>query len=234
MPTNILPIFSRIILIIASVALTACVSPEKVDLDKAAGAKIKKIALLKVNESQDISVMNEGDRNFGRGSARETNSKILQLAINERKILMGPLMSAKIKEEFLKKGIEVSYLENQNTKFSADEKSVDYSLIETDVDAILHVWFDVTGYASPLHSTEYEPWIQVGAKLVDARSKQVLYYRIFKSGYGKSHKDIYDVGYNKKYRFGSFDLLMRNADEAIEGILNSHRMTATKIAEQIK
>jgi len=220
------------------------IGPEKVEFDKAANANIKKIALLGIHETRKITVQNIGGVSalggmIGSAIKAVHNNDLAQKfvqAINDKKIRMGPPMAEAVKANLTQKGYEVIYLEKEYPKLASDGKSDDYSHIQTDADAILTVWFGVTGYRSPGASTDYKPWVLVFARLIDARTKNVLYYRHFKAGEGSPSFSIIDteeVVIDDKYKFGSGDALLANVDEATEGIIACHRVVAAKIGEHL-
>ena len=230
----------RWIAVAGFLALTACAQMERVRYDPS--NRIRKIALLAVNEPAP-QVVNEGGVATFLGMAGGlvqagidvSNSARLQQAFNERRIRIGAQLAAALRDELRARRYEVEYLEGQRARLAADGKGLDYSGITTDADAILNVWYGTVGYLSPALSTDYHPWINVGARMVDARTKQVLYYRIFTGGWsGATAGNVENVGFDEKYKFGSVDALIARVDQSAEGIVETQRRVAARIAQHLR
>jgi hypothetical protein len=234
--------FARAFLALAlALAAAGCVTIEKVDYDKAANARVKKIALLPVEEPLAATVMNIGGAAAGfgliggliQGSMNEANSKRLTEAFDNRKIRFADEMAAALARELRVRGFEVVRLESAPPVLGVDGKTYDYSRVQTDADAILHVKIGVNGYAAGAFSLDYEPWVTVGARLVDARTRRPIYVRVLKGGFGSSSERVEDVGYDLKYRWGSANELMDDVDRVADGLRDVHRRIAERIAQNL-
>jgi len=240
--------FWRIFALLAFVFLAGCAqAPKKVDLDKTVGEKIKKIVVLQVKEPKRIVIMGSAGQQLGisfllgpmiggaiNNAVINSRSEIFAKELNDRSIKIGPLVANTLQEKLRQQGFEVVYLPNESVRLTSDGKEDDYSHIKTDADAILNVWLNVVGYTLPPSSDDYQPWLSVGARLLDTKTKKVLYFRIFNIGSEfVNNEDIETLSSNEKYRYDSFDALIMRFDQAVEGIENSQEKVVNRIVQQI-
>ena len=140
------------------------------------------------------------------GNIIDQNSKDFVQILNDKKISFGSSLSSVIVQKFRTSVFEVYYLHDETAKLKSDGKTVNYDHIQTDADAILNVWFGVIGYIA-LPFSDYQPSVYVGAELLDAHTKERLYYRIFHVGRSYVAKNIVKIDPDIKYKFSSFDTL---------------------------
>ena len=230
-----------------AVLMTACATPVAHQQELAASerARIRKVALLRVAEPQRMGVVDLGAIKGGglaggligaaiMGNVTDKRSKEFVDAIKTRKIRLGVALAESIQKELRGAGYTVKYLATENPKFAPDGKSDDYSHIQTDADAILNVWYDTTGYVAPAMGEEYRPWLNLKARLLDARTKQVLYYQEFSLGMPRKAERVDHLEAEGPYRYGSFDALMAKVDEAAEGLRKNQERVALRLAQQIR
>lgn len=234
--------FISIVLLLAAGLATGCVNIQRADYDKTANSRVHKVALLRIVEPGRPVVMNVGGAAgaFGlvggvvQANLDESHAKDFKEALDARNVKFAPDLAQSIMELLRSKGFEVVYLEGQRPKLGADGKSVDYSGIQTDADAILNVWFGTNGYVSPSFSGAYQPWVSIGAEVVDARTRQRMYYRIFRSGFTTNIENIEDVGFDERYKFDSAGDLVQSVDKAVEGLKDSYKRVVQRMGSHLK
>jgi hypothetical protein len=234
----------QILCVCAAVILCGCATPlERVELAKDEVEKVRRIALLRVNESQNITARTEapaiGFIAGGLGAAAvelanvDRAQKFSQL-INESKLFMGPDMAAALQQTLTAQGFEVEYLAHTVPKLMSDGSTLDYSDISTDADAILNVWFGDTGYHANSPSAAYRPWTVVHVRLLDARSKKIWYHAVFSGGVAVTNENALYVPGCEKPRYQNEESLLSNPREAVGGIKGCHRMLAQSIARSLR
>jgi hypothetical protein len=232
-----------ILLVIVLSSLVSCASVPKQAFDKKDAAPVKRIALLQVAEPNDYLVQNMGGAAMAFGliggliAAADASSKsdLFTQKMKEQKLTLRGQMAQAIAERLNAQGYEVVYLSDQRPRVKED-KNADYSQIKTDADAILDVWFTVVGYLSPQGSPDYQPWIGTVARLVAANDGSQLYFQSFNYGakLGYSRDTIEYLPAESKYAYRSFDALMTNSDEAIQGLRQGIPPITTRIIEQLR
>lgn len=152
-------------------------------------------------------------------------------------IKFGPALVMALQKQLQENGYRVQYLANEGPKTASDGKTATYSHIQTDADAILHVWFGTQGYVKTMHwGSVYQPWLIVSARLIDVRTKAVVYfqtYSVYPQKAGGSLDDWEHIEADDRYKYDSFESLMAKFDEATEGIMHSERIVAARIAQQL-
>jgi hypothetical protein len=223
--------------------LTGCASVQNVSLDKTSRAQLKSVALLRIGESQffqvrDFSGMSALGGAIGgaiQGAVDDKRAKQFLQAVNDKNVKFADVMVAKLQAELQKSGIQMEYLSEKAPKLAADGKTDDYSDIATDKDAILNVWFGATGFVNTAKlSTEYQPWLVVHARLVDPKTKAIIYQKTFNAGYEAKIANAVFVSLDPKYKFGNFDDLMSRVDLGIEALMSGEALVASQIASDIK
>jgi hypothetical protein len=227
---------------------TGCTSiPQKVDLDSSVKSRLHKIALLKITPSQGVSIRNRSNAGVILGFgviptaieekiiAEKTNNYLEKM--HKRRITFVPELVAALQRELRKSGHDVVYLENQRPQLKEDKKTVDYSNITTDADAILNVFYGSIGYLSPVFKESYAPWVVIGVRLVDGRTRETLFfknYNVTQAADRINNPNIDAIFPDTKFSYGSFEELMSKFDESIEGILNSQEKIAARIVQQLE
>jgi hypothetical protein len=230
--------------------------PQKIELDDSARYNIKKIALLQVVPSQQVSIRYKylrGPYALGTGflpaltnalddvseqAAQQTSFKQTQKYVeelNRRGLTFVPELITTIQRELTKHGYEDVYLLNQLPKLT-ETKELDYSAIATGADAILHLFYGPVGYLSPTQTYSYSPWVVMAARLLDARTKRVLYFMTFNvtPEAGKIRdKNVTAIHPDKGFIYKSFDELMSKFDKSVEGILAGQEKIAINMAQQL-
>jgi hypothetical protein len=123
-------------------------------------------------------------------------------------------------------------LQDQKPKLAADGKSADYTSIKTDADSILHVWFTSFGYVSPPESSDFIPWVVVRARLIDAKTKQDMYFKTFACGWDVKNNSVHVVS-DEVYRYGSFDALNAAFNQSVQGIKSCETAIVANITKDL-
>jgi hypothetical protein len=197
-----------------------------VDIDHATKARINSVTLLAIHRPTRARVMNMGGpaMAFGavgglaQGSMDTDNTNAFVKALNEKKVSFTQHLGEPLIAALEKEGYKVTY----NPKLSPKND-----------DAILNVWYTTIGYVSPPSSTSYIPSLGVKARLLDARTKKELYFRMYTGGYEWPVENAVNIPAADKYQYQSFSSLMENIDQAFEGILESQRSIAARIAKDL-
>ncbi|MBR8461219.1 hypothetical protein KDW07_29190 [Burkholderia dolosa] len=219
--------------------LSGCVTLPNTDLNAQAREKLRSIAVLEVAEPKRVAVVNLGGAASGFGLV----GALAQVAVNtshtntytERvttsKIAFAPDIVDGVTGRLTDNGYQVVKL-NQKTKLAADGKSDDYSDIQTDADAIMNVWFTSFGYISPANQPDYIPWVVIRARMVDAKTKQDLYYKTFACGHDIKANSVH-IDSDFAYTYGSFSDLEKNFDKSVEGIKWCEKSVAEMIGQDL-
>lgn len=220
--------------------LSGCVTLPKTDLNADTRQKLHSIAVLDVSEPKRVGVVNLG----GAAGAFGLIGGLAQAAVNashtstytERvtsgKVVFAPVVADGVAGRLAENGYQVVKLDGQKVKLGADGKSDDYSGIQTDADAIMNVWFTSFGYISPPERTDFIPWVVVRARMLDAKTKQDIYYKTFACGYDIKANSVH-VESDAAYRYGSFGDLEKNFDKSVEGIKSCEQSIAVMIGKDL-
>lgn len=225
----------------------------KIDFDAAANAGIKKIAILHITPSQKITIKNAsaliavGERVGGlipalleggaEGAKNGTQQGQYVELMNAKKITFVPEMLAAVEKELADDGYETVYLDKQRPLLSEDKKSLDFSQVTTDADAILMLQYGPVGYSSPVTKSSYAPWVVMAARLVDAHTQKTLYYQSFnvtQVADKNTSKNLVAIMPDEKFLFGTFDELIGKFDASVDGVVNSETKIASHIGRQLK
>jgi hypothetical protein len=235
-----------------------------IELDKPALNNIKKIALLRVNEPKKIQFLSyRGFSPFAFTSSgagfvaagpvgatggslvgslldyytigkptQKKRSKAFLKAKNEAHKLFSPAMAAALREELTNKGYEVIYIEDQSLPSTDFHQTDYYSQLQTNADAILSIVLWSVGYTEREDSW-FTPDITAYTELFNTSSKKIIYSRMFYIG-PANVINAETMFPDEKYKYNSFDTLMKNFDEAAQGIIDCHNKIAVRIAEHLK
>lgn len=232
----------------AALFLCACATPgesfNKVAVAKDEVAKVRRIALLKIPESQNITLRHDGYVVAGvlagalggalaEASNIERRTRFVRL-INENKLFMGPDMAKALEQSLGTKGFEVQYHPGTLPRVNADKTALDYSYISVDADAILHVWFGSTGYFAMNEAMPYHPWATVGVRLLDARTKAVLYHETLVTGVKATNENAVNLPGCDKPLYVTDEELFDDLKAAVDGIKACQAMIARTIAEKLR
>lgn len=220
--------------------LSGCVTLPNTDMKPEARQKLHSIAILEVNEPKRVAVVNIGGAAGGFGligalaqsavNASHTSTYTDHVAAG--KIVFAPDIVDGVTGRLTSNGYQVVKLDGQKAKLADDGKSDDYSAIQTDADAIMNVWFTSFGYISPPNQPDYIPWVVVRARILDAKTKQDIYFKTFACGYDIKSNSVH-IDSDFAYTYGSFSDLEKNFDKSVEGIKSCEKSVADTIGQDL-
>lgn len=224
-----------------ALGLSGCASVPKIELDQNETQNIKTIALLNVAEPQSEQVANMGGSAalFGlvggliQGATNISHSKSYSKLVADRNIQFSPDIVKTITDQLTASGYQVIYLNDQKPAVGSDGKSDDFSSIHTDADAILAVWFTTIGYVSPPYSVNFQPWVAVRARLLDAKTKRDLYFKTFSGGYEMKVENSIYIPADSRYQYQSFGELTSAFNESVRGLKESACTIADYITKDL-
>jgi len=222
--------------------ISGCVSIPQQKFDKKSYSNIKTIALLDIPNPSDYIVMNTGgvDMLFGAigglvgGIDGVSKSERLTQSMVKEDLKLGDELLSRLKESLTAMGYKVIVLDGIRPEID-DKDMADYSKIQTEADAILDVWYVITGYLSSGSFSDYKPWVRVSSRMVSTSDKSPLYFQIFSYGTDFATDDnIIHFQDNKVHAYRSFDALIENKTDAKKGLLLSVPVISEGIASQLR
>lgn len=223
-----------------AVLLTGCTTLPQTNLTADSRSKLHSIAVLGVKEPKSEAVMNFGGAAAGFGlvggliqagvNASHTSTYTKKVASD--KVVFAPIVADGVTDRLTANGYQVVKLDGQDVKLAEDGKSDDYSGIHTDADAIMNVWITTMGYVSPPESTSFLPWVVVRARILDAKTKQDMYFKTFACGYNIKSNSVY-VDSAATYSYDSFGDLEKNFDQSIEGLQSCEKSIVAAIGKDL-
>jgi hypothetical protein len=233
------------LLVLFCVVLGACASFKSQPYNKGANSNLKRISVLPMQEANvRLFVFNATGNNFG----------LIGILITEA--------NRNGKEDWLQaqsKGASFSQYETLKTVLSANMAEKGYELVWSDplsapkagkrdrfglrtsyapvanVDAQLDLGLSFVGYAAAGSSKNqpYRPTVLLGARLLDAKGKKVLYQDQFQyhnvNGVGNS----VIIEPNAKYTYPNFSDMEKDQSNVIPGLQEAVEKTAAELAKQL-
>jgi hypothetical protein len=213
-----------IILLSLIATLTGCYSITYQRFDKGANRNIKKIAVLQVREPKSLVVGNVPDAlarsmldstlgppsgDFFAGVAQQTMNTSFTDAMVAQDLGVGRVLTTTIEEELRHQGYDVIVATNRPgvSDPTRDDQEVNYSYVNPDADAILHVWFTNVGYFWFADSKSYSPMVDVVGRLVKTEDKSQIYCQPYINKRTRG-----------EYEFADYDALMASSSSAANGI----------------
>ncbi|KAB0640518.1 hypothetical protein [Burkholderia latens] len=220
--------------------LSGCVTLPNTDMKPEARQKLHSIAMLDVTEPKRVAVVNLGGAAAGFGligglaqaAVNASHTSTYTDHVTAGKIVFAPDIMDGVTGRLTGNGYQVVKLAGQKAKLADDGKSDDYSAIQTDADAIMNVWFTSFGYISPPNQPDYIPWVVIRARILDAKTKQDIYYKTFACGYDIKANSVH-IDSDFAYTYGSFGDLEKNFDKSVEGIKSCEKSVADMIGRDL-
>lgn len=222
--------------------LTGCVSVPRVEATKASIAKVKKIAVLAIPGPANVQATNLGGAApiFGlvggiiQGETNVAHGKRFFSVLRQQKPTLPEVFYTGVAQALKADGFDIVDARDQKAKLAADGKSDDYSSVHVDADAILSVWYGVVGYISQPYSTHYEPWVFIRVRLMDAKTKEDIYFKSFCVGYEMKVKNAVFLPAEEQYRYGNFDDIMAHSGDAIAGLYSSQTAVVRQVGSDLR
>lgn len=113
-------------------------------------------------------------------------------------------------------------------------KEFDYKDVVSPADAFIHVTYQDFGYFSPAFSGEYQPTIKFSIRLVDSKSKEV----VFKNTYwlGSSNRESVNISWVSEgtlTRYNGLASLKINSDAAYRTLLRYQELMAKRFSDHL-
>lgn len=229
----------RRIVVAGLVALFSCGARVSVAADESSAAQFKKIALVRVAPPK-VRVQNNGGAASAlggligagvQGSVNQDNTKRYVTLLNERGLKPWVELAGAVVASLREKGYEAAYTPDQVPKMAADGKSVDYSVINTDADGILAVWYVSFGYVSESCSTNYDLDLVIGVRLLDAKTRTSVFNKVYKVA--NCMPAFSRTVVESPSSFESADLLMARFDDSVAGVTKAQQAVAAQIAADL-
>jgi hypothetical protein len=94
------------------------------------------------------------------------------------------------------------------------------------------VWFTSFGYVSLPESTDFVPWVVVPARLLDAKTKQDMFYKTFACGYDIKANSVH-IDSDVVYRYGSFGELEDQFEQSVTGLKACEQAAVAMIGQDL-
>ena len=229
---------ARHLVALAAIALSACVSVPNQPYNKAANVHVKKIGVVTVPNPAEyqVGMLHHPGEGFGLIggliAAGDASSKTKIFSGQEvvHRVELGKEMTAALTEAFDGSPFQVVLVDAgaaPRTEFVKDYPGAE-------CDAFLDVAIAQVGYRAQYASTPYLPLLFAPVRLVDARSKTVLYTTEVFMTDGPIPKGGIQLVPDTTYAFNDFDALKRDPDKAVMGLKDATRRIAKQIASDLK
>ena len=229
------------LIVAISLVLSGCASVETKRADRSATRTLKTIAVLQpLNEdgytvwmyrhpANAFAVVGAFAMAADMGAKRDAfKEKMKEMQFDALK-LINEQLTAELQRN---KRYEVTYLERKPQSTRCSEE--DYSGVSTTADAFLDLRV-TPGYAAEGPTTPYLPFYEVCARLVDARTKQVLYQSFMRYGTpAYMPEGMRSLGTGAAHGFKNFDDLMANPQRVIQGLTIGATSVARAVAADIR
>jgi hypothetical protein len=155
-------------------------------------------------------------------------------AVIARKYDFAEVLVGELRRSFKGRNIEMMYLEDQASTLAADKKSDDYSAVKVGTDAILEVWFGPVGFLNTAKPTMiYKPVVVINAKLIDAKTFEVLFLKTYNVGYEVKLKGVEYIAIDKKFHFGDYNSVVKRMDVAFDAFRGSEKIVADRVVSDL-
>jgi hypothetical protein len=218
--------------VLAAVFLCACANVPKQSFNAAVNKHVKTIGLVAPKKPEAIEVVIVQHPGFQFGllgasiAAADMSSKKgkYNAAVGEAGFDYAAALCERLGHHLRSAGYQVKTVDAPRE--DADEYIKSYP--EAGVDAYLDVCFLSFGYVAATQATDYKPTVVTSARLVDAKSNEILYTDTLSSGPLNAGPYV-DVGTDARFAYRDFDRLVGQAKPSIEGF----RVALDRIAERL-
>ena len=201
--------------------------------------QMRKIAIIAVREPQQFIVANRSIGNLfmpfmsmAEPGETKRNSEDYVRLMNDSKKSLATALGQSLKDGLATR-YEIVFIE-QRPKLNSDGKTLDYSVIKTDADAILHVFYGGTGYMVFREQTTYLPLFALGATLIDTRTHEPLYAKQFLVQPGSAWGDPREVlESDRRYSYASAEDLLASFEESYKGLVETQQAIAQRIVADL-
>ena len=228
----------RYLAVLLVLTVSGCATVPNQPYNRAANDRIKKIAVVSVPNPPDyeVGILFHPGAGFGLIggliAAADTSSKSKAFGDQElvHQLALGKELTTALNEAFAANGMDLIAVDGANAPRTQFMK--DYPAAECD--AYLDVAIAHAGYRAQYASTPYLPMLFAPVRLVDARTKTVLYTTEVFITDGKIPKGGTQISPDTTYSFADFESLRGDPDKAVKGLKEAARKIAIQIATDLK
>lgn len=218
---------------LVAIFIASCVPVPRKVYSSTQGDKVARISVVQVLPPEEIRIVNIDSftNAFGLvGAIVETSiengrNKQLQRHTGDLRTLLAHHLTEVLVGELKKEGFAVSVEARQPSTISATDLSYDYAAVESQSDALLHVWFPnnaeygSAGYMRYMYTDSYVPRVYVCARLVNTHDHSELYFQVFSYGLDLRVENVEYVPSVPSYEFTSPEELLAHSAVAARGLL---------------
>ena len=231
----------RLIAVCAVMLLTGCASVPRQPFNKEANPHVRKIALVSISspEEYSVSIVNHPGASFGLiggiAAVADMSSKSSEFTRlqGEKRQQIGPELGDAIAQALSQDGtfeiVRVDSGARQTPRIAYLE-----NYPQAECDAYLDVVIQQAGYVAQYATAPYVPTLSVPVRLVDAKSKTVLYTTTFFMTDGNIPAGGKQLAPDSSYGFADFDALKAAAGRSGEGLRNGVNTVAKQLAADLR
>ena len=138
-----------------------------------------------------------------------------------------------LERDLTSQGYQVVVLRDQNMGL-VEPSDFDYKRVQTDADAILHVWITEVGVSSPATKLSYRPQMNVKAQLISAKDYRELFYESIDYGADVTVARNGNIPSAPQFSWGTFATLMEKLLDVAEGLKAGTQLVSEHIATPIR
>ncbi len=228
----------RCLLPLLLLAITGCVSYQVPDADyqpfnRALHQHVRHIGILTPGVAEDLQVriVNPAENNLpllgplvAEGVAASRSSRLEALTAQQG-FRQGQTMLDSLRKTLERAGYTVSHIELDRPEARFVRRYQDYPA----VDALLDAYGTHAGYYAAGSSTPFRPTVFMGVRLVDARTRTVLFSDSFVYNPIGDTGDAITLQADAAYAFTFYDDLEAAPDKAVEGLKQGYQAIADKL-----
>lgn len=230
----------RVLGVFALLALTAaCAQVPKQAFNKDAHQNVKRIALFEPAKPEEyvVAIANHPGNSFGLigaiVAAADTKSKTegFTSKMKELELDIATELTAALEQELVTAKYDVVRFAPARAK---PELLENYASVDVEADAYLDWVINWSGFIAATATSDYVPSARVYVRLVDAKSKAVLYSELIGYGYQYGPGQPIELISDAKYRYGSYSTLLDGATGAAEGLKAGAPLIVRKISDDLR
>lgn len=237
------PVFARLQRVLGVIALlmltVACAQVPKQAFNKEAHPEVKRIALFEPAKPEEyvVAIAHHPGNSFGLigalVAAADTKSKSegFTTKMKELQIDFATQLTSALEEELVTAKYDVVRFSPTRPKSALLE---DYAGIDVQADAYLDWVINWNGFIAATATSDYVPSARIYVRLVDAKTKAVLYSELIGYGYQYGPGQPVELVSDAKYRYGSYSTLIDGAQGAAEALTAGTPLISRKISDDLR
>jgi len=226
----------KLTVITAVLLLAGCVAPKQT-FNESANKYINTIAVIKPANPDEISVaiIHHPGANFGLigGLIAAADISAKTTKYQESIVSVKVNWADRAQDRFMESLEKAGYTVTSVTK----DKRVPGRYLEDykgeTVDAYLDYYFSLA-YAASTPTSDYTPSVLLNVRLVDAKSKSILYEDQIAYGYHYSYGEPVHIASSKDYLYTDIDVLCNNGVISVEALKDGIYKVVDKVASHLK